>query len=308
MTWTQHGTAAGSRAGGARRRWEARQVPGPRRLRQLWVIGSIAVVADVVVAVVALTVFTSSPSHEQRPAAGPLRSQTGATVPGPEITAAVSWAGRELPHDARVVTDPAVRGAMAAQGFTAVHDLRTARREADLRAADYVVDTSTVTAAAGGDSAVARALAWSVPIAAFGSGAARVIVRQMSSVAPNRLAARRRTDRLTRRNSEPELLANPAVHATGSARLALRNGELDMRCATVLAVLADASKIDLLGVEVDPAEHAAGLPARRIEVRAGSSTRMLKVLAALPRSYRPSRQQQLPTGTDRLTWAIGPSR
>lgn len=67
-----------------------------------------------------------------------------------------------------------------------------------------------------------------------------------------------------------------------------------MRCATVLAVLADASKIDLLGVEVDPAEHAAGLPARRIEVRAGSSTRMLKVLAALPpragsSSYPPER-------------------
>jgi hypothetical protein len=270
--------------------------------RRLWLAaGAALVAAGLVVNVVALLHVTDSSSENAQVVAG---------ANAPEINAAAAWVGRELARDAKIITDPVMRAALTADRF--VHIQTSAAtpagraRAQDVPTFDYVVSTAALRATARSGDPVDRALNSSLPIAVFGSGAHQVVVRQVSTMSAADIASRRTADRQTRRNAERQLLANPAIQARGAARTALQAGELDLRAATVLALMANSSHVNIVSVNTDEPEQAAGLPARTVDVRTNAAPAVQAMLSNLPSSYQPSTDTPLPNGTHRMVWPIDP--
>jgi threonine dehydrogenase-like Zn-dependent dehydrogenase len=90
---------------------------------------------------------------------------------------------------------------------------------------------------------------------------------------------------------------------SGTARQILRDGDLDLRAATVLAVLAGKSPITLVDIVAVRAETAAGLPARTIVLRVRKHA-VLHVLDSLPGAYRPASNRPVGGHAVRLNWRI----
>lgn len=242
--------------------------------------------------------------HDRSPTVVP----TEAKRTPPEADAAAAWAGRELAHGAKIIADPAMRAMLTAGGFT---DVLTETALAYGTAAgpvtfDYAVSTDALRAEARSGNAIKRALASSVPIAVFGSGSHRVVVRQVSTASPAEIASRQAADLRRRRAGERELLTNPAIHVRARARAALRAGQLDLRAATVLVLMANSSHVELVSVNPDEPEQAAGLPARSVDVRTDADAAVEAMLSNLPPSYRPASDTRLPDGTHRMVWPIDP--
>jgi hypothetical protein len=231
-----------------------------------------------------------------------------AVAPDPTVTAAAAWVVRELPHDARIIADRRLAAALTRDRFTAIRTPSVINSgPAGGRIAltfDYAVSTAALRATAGPGSGVDRVLTSSVPIAMFGSGSGVVLVRQASTADAADLAASRAADLQKRRAGERQLLANPAIHAGTAARTALHAGRLDLRAATVLALMANSSHVDLLSVNIDRPEQLVGLPARSIDVRTDAESAVEAMLSNLPPSYRPTSDSRLPGGAHRMVWPI----
>jgi hypothetical protein len=226
----------------------------------------------------------------------------------PEINAAVAWAGRELAHSVKILTNPTMRTALTARGFTNVLTATAlAGGTAPTRVTfDYAVSTPALRAAARSGDPVKRALNVSVPIAVFGSGRHQVVVRQVSTVSPAEVASRQAADLRRRRAGERQLLTNPAIRARPPALTALRAGQLDLRAATVIVLMANSSHVEIVSVHADEPERAAGLPARSVDVRTDADAAVEALLSNLPSSYRPTSDTRLPDGTHRMVWPIDP--
>ena len=291
-------TVAGRRAPASQ---PARSMSGPyafapprRRLRL--VIGSTAIAALIAANVVAL-VLVSRQSH---------RTPRVATTSSPaHFVATASWAGRALSHDSKIVADPTMRVALTADRFTHVQTPTVSPSGTSLTF-DYIVSTAELRAMASAGNPIDRALSSSVPIAVFGSGNDQVVVRQVSATSNADIAARRSTDRETRLTAERQLLTNPAIRASGAARAALQAGQLDLRAATILALMANSSHLDIISVNLDVPEQAAGLPARSIDVQTDAPADVQAMLSNLPALYRPIADTVLPSGTHRMVWSINP--
>jgi hypothetical protein len=227
-----------------------------------------------------------------------------------EVNAAAAWAGRELSRDAKIIADPAIRAALTADRFVHIQT-PTATSAGGARAQvaptfDYVVSTAALRATARSGNAVDRALKSSLPIAVFGSGANQVVVRQVSTRSGAESVGRRTAERQARRTAERQLLTNPAIHAHAAARIALQAGLLDLRAATVLVLMANSSHVDIVSVNADEPEQAAGLPARSVDVWTDAAPAVQAMLSNLPPSYQPSGDTRLPNGTHRMVWPIDP--
>jgi hypothetical protein len=293
---------------------ESRPSAGRRR-RVLLAAGAAAVATGLIVNTVALVHLSlRSPKHAHVAAApgtsgAPGTPGTSGTSAAVEINAAAAWAGRELSHDAQIVADPGMTAALTARGFAHIQTVSAGSAGTSRTVAltfDYVASTAALRADAASGNAVERALNSSLPVAAFGSGARQVILQQVSSDATAEIASRRSDDERNRRTAEQQLLANSAIHVSGAARTALQGGALDLRAATVLALMANTSHVDLLSVNVDGPEQAAGLPARSIDVRTDAASAVQAMLSNLPPSYAPSADTRLPNGTDRIVWPLDP--
>lgn len=268
----------------------------PKTRRRARFVGAVLVVVLVVVNAVALTRL----NHDSKPTA-----EIGAAPRTPTvIAAALSWVGRELSRNAKFVADPAVRARLVADRFT--HVQTPAGSSGAAFGFDYVISTAALRLTAAAAVPVRRALETSLPIAVFGSGADQVVVRQVLSVSKKDIAERRSADQQIRRTAEQQLLVNPAIRASGAARAALQTGQLDLRAATVLALIANSSHLVIISVNVDKAEQAAGLPARSVDIQTDAPDNVQAMLANLPPSYQPSKNTRLPNGTHRMAWSIDP--
>jgi hypothetical protein len=272
--------------------------PRARRRRLLLGTGAAAIAALVAANAVALTQV----NHDSKRT--PRAAQFSPTT---HVGAAQSWVGRELSHDAKIITDPATSKTLAAERFTHTQAL-TASSSGTALSFDYIVSTAALRAAASAGNPIDRALRSSLPIAVFGSGSDQVVVRQVSTISAADVAARRRADSDTRRTAGRQLLANPAVRADGPARAALQAGQLDLRPATVVALMANASHIVIVSVNVDPAQQAAGLPARSMDIQTDATGDVQAMLTNLAPLYRPITDRQLPNGTHRMVWSIDPEQ
>ncbi len=269
--------------------------PQPRRRVRL-AIGAAAVVALVAANAIALVhVHNRSPQTKRVvPASSPAN-----------VVAAASWVGRELSHNSRIVADPAMSAILAANRFTHAQT-PAASPSGTALTFDYIASTAALRAAASAGGPIDRALSSSLPIALFGSGSDQVVVRQVSSASAADIAARRTSDSETRRTAEQQLLNNPAIRAREAARTALQAGQLDLRAATILALMANSSHVDILSVNVDEPERAAGLPARSVDVQTDAAAEVQAMLSNLPPLYQPVADTQLPDGTHRMVWSINP--
>ncbi|MDQ2750989.1 MAG: hypothetical protein M3Y44_15890 [Actinomycetota bacterium] len=273
--------------------WQSSGGPG----RNLRLAFGVAVVTVLVVVDGAALV------HVNRRTAGTVRV---ANLSSPaHVVAAASWAARELSHDSKIVADPAMHATLAADRFIHVQTPAPSSSGTAL-AFDYIVSTAALRATAKAGNPIYRALSSSVPIAVFGSGGDQIVVRQVSTAPSAGIAVRRSIASDSRRTAERQLLTNPAIRADGPARAALRAGQLDLRAATVLALMANSSHVDIVSVNVDEPERAAGLPARSVDVRTDADAGSQVFPSTLPSLYQPITDRLLPDGTHRLVWAIDP--
>jgi hypothetical protein len=258
--------------------------------------------------------------HVSHRSSGAVRATTGSTaataataatvaspvaVVAPAVVAAASWAALELSRDATIVADSATRATLAANRFTHVQT-PAATLPGTALTFDYIVSTAALRAVAVPGSPIDRALNSSLPIAVFGSGSDQVVVRQVSTAPSAEVAARRSTDLETRRSAERQLLSNPAIRVSGPARAQLQAGQLDLRAATVIALMANSSHVEILSVNVDEPERAAGLPARSVDVRTDAAAGVQVMPSNLPPLYKPIADTLSPNGTHRLVWSISP--
>lgn len=262
--------------------------------RALLVLCAVVIGCDIVISSIGIARFSAERSshHAPRPGTRHASVSPAGPVAASRIDAhAVDWAVHELPRSASVLADLALSHALAAHGMRVV--------AADTAPA-FVVSTPALRATARHSVDIARVLTASVPVAVLGSGSGAVVLRQVTAASPAQLA----TDARTRRAAENELLANPALTASPAAARLLRAGAVDLRCATFLAIAAATDRIQLVRVLVDPTEQAAGRPARSIEVRTSSATRLEQLIHNASAAYALAASTHLADGSWRLTWPI----
>jgi hypothetical protein len=255
-------------------------------------ICAVLIALDVALSIAALVHFANRTDAADRSTPPPraVPAVQPAALPGPSAQAA-AWVVRELPSSAPVLADAGVSRVLARHGFPPV---------ATDAIAAFVVSTPALRAAAQHSPALARTLDSSLPVAVLGSGADGVAVRQVASVTPAQMAA----DARTRRSAENELLTNPTFTAGTQAADLLRAGGLDWRCATFLAITASTDRVQLLRVNVDAAEQAAGLPARSIDVRTTSDDRLRAFIRDASVDYRVASARHLTDGSWQLSWPV----
>ena len=88
-------------------------------------------------------------------------------------------------------------------------------------------------------------------------------------------------------------------------RAVLRGGQLDMRAATVLALLATKTDVHVTGLALDQPEAAAGRPVRRATLSLRDTSALAETLRMLPLAYAPSDRSAPVGGSRELTWSVG---
>jgi hypothetical protein len=207
---------------------------------------------------------------------------------------------RNVPRSASVLADRAVGRVLRRRGYLDVLPVDFGPRDG---MPTFAIASPALRAAAVDNVRVRRALAGSAPVARFGSGAHAIVIRRRVGGGAGAVARARAADLRARRRVEQRLLANRALTAAPAVRRLLRDGSLDMRCATALGLLARRGPVRLLAVRVDPAERAAGLPARVVVIRAHAAD-ATAVLGMLSLPYHPASVRQLPDGAQRWTWPV----
>jgi hypothetical protein len=202
---------------------------------------------------------------------------------------AARWAAANLPPGSAVLASNELR------------DLLTGlRRSASCPSAGFLLADGALRSQAARERNLADCLTDSVPIARFETG---IEVRQITPDAA--AAARARTGALDdRRRGGMGLASNPAITMPDTARRLLRAGRLDLRAAAVLAALAERHSVRIAAVVGDPAEIAAGLPARTLDLAAPGVDVLTPVLAAVTGDYRPARVIRTGAGAVRLVWSF----
>ncbi|HEX3335407.1 MAG TPA: hypothetical protein VHS54_03035 [Jatrophihabitans sp.] len=174
----------------------------------------------------------------------------------------------------------------------------------DWRTYAFVVSTAELRRQAGFVAPVAAALASSLPVARFGTGADRIEVRQIAAGGSAVLARRWRHDLATRRTAGLGLLQNPNVTEGASTAKVLRQAGLDLRAATVIALIAAKGPVRIVEIRADRVEAVVGRPARRMTVQVSDPEIVRSALAMLPPGYQPASVVPLPGRAFRLGWAV----
>jgi hypothetical protein len=100
------------------------------------------------------------------------------------------------------------------------------------------------------------------------------------------------------------LLHNPRVTATAGARAALRRGQLDMRAATLLALLTARTPVRIDTITSRPPEEAAGRPARSVTLSVADPAALAATTHMLTGDYTPALVTTA-SGSTRLDWPVG---
>jgi hypothetical protein len=285
-------------------RWTAEQLrgklaePGPppvRPVRRLRMAGAgVLAVLSVVLAVEAGHEL-SVPHLAAAQGPAPASSAPVDSAPVNSATAvrerAAAWVTRQVSQGAIVACDPAMCAALAQRGVPSGNLLVLGPGAGDPLGSDVVVGTAAVRGLFG--SRLAGVYAPEV-LARFGTGAARIDVR---AVAPDGSARYRQAlaaDLRSRRAAGQQLLRDPRLVASPSARAALAAGQVDARLLITLAALAASAPASepMRVTGFGPADPGAspGLPLRSAELTASaaSARRMLAFLRAQRSPYEPA--------------------
>jgi hypothetical protein len=215
---------------------------------------------------------------------------------------AETWVTANIAANTPLCADPALADELGKSGFTAVsscrpHDWGNGNR--------FVVSTPDIRAAIAGSLAAAVGQGTSLPVAVFGSGPARVEVRMVVPGAQAALSARIARDMHERALAAAALLHNPRVTVTAGARTALQRGQLDMRAATLLALLAARTPVRIDTIIIRQPEATAGRPARSVTVSVTDPAALTATTRMLTGDYVPARVAAVAGGATRLDWPVG---
>lgn len=274
-----------------------------RRAKRWAVFCVLFLVADAAIAAIAIALVSHHSDNASRraPAATLPAPSLPVSTPTLALAGPAAWMSQELPHTAGVLATDPVKSQLAQAGFGKVVDA------AGLAPGQvqFLVSNAALRANAKRDAVIAQLLAYSAPIAVFGTGADEIVVRQTTSTPDAIRIVHHASGVRQRAAQERQLLENRALRFNADGALILRAGALDLRAASVLALLADATPLQVQ-IVVDPAERAAGLPARRLLIQSSAPEKVHAVLAALPASYRLATDQRIANGAERLIWPIDP--
>ncbi len=190
-------------------------------------------------------------------------SATGPGTPAARSAAvrgqAAAWVARQVGQDAIVACDPAMCAALQAHGITPGNLLVLRPSSADPLGSDLVMATPAVRSQFGSRLASVYA---PVVIASFGSGGLRIDVR---TVAPDGAAAYRAglaADLGARRDAGRQLLQNPRISVSATARADLAAGRVDARLLLTLAAVASVEPVRVAAFSDSGPGAAAGVPLR----------------------------------------------
>jgi hypothetical protein len=198
---------------------------------------------------------------------------------------AAAWVADQVNRNAIVSCDPAMCQALEAHGIADGDLLELRPGTTDPLGSDVIVATAAVRSEFGGrlSSVYAPAV-----IASFGSGNLRIIIR---ATAPGGAAEYRSllsADLLARKASGAQVLRNPRVVASPTARKQLAAGRVDSRLLTTIAVMAALQPVDIVAFGDSAPGAGAGSPLRSADLaetggagRTGSSASMRSMLSFL---------------------------
>jgi hypothetical protein len=273
-----------------------------RRLARARWRGIIAVAGvAIVLGAVAITVALSRNAAPGRGQAGNGALDAAASARGQAAT----WVAQQVAADAIVACDPAMCSALQGKGIPASRLLVLQSGNADPLGSNVVMATAAVRSQFG--SRLASVYAPEV-LVSFGQGSARIVIR---AVAPDGSAAYRaalQADVQARMAVGQQLLGNPRLQASATARRQLAAGEIDARLLTTLATLAALYPIDVAGFGGPGAHASAGVPLRSADISGATGVpgaRSAVSLSSLKGFLLAQRAPYLPAEMDTVRLATG---
>jgi hypothetical protein len=234
--------------------------------------------------------------------------QAGNAALGAAVSArgqAATWVAQQVAADAIVACDPAMCSALQGKGIPASRLLVLQSGNADPLGSNVVMATAAVRSQFG--SRLASVYAPEV-LVSFGQGSARIVIR---AVAPDGSAAYRaalQADVQARMAVGQQLLGNPRLQASATARRQLAAGEIDARLLTTLATLAALYPIDVAGFGGPGAHASAGVPLRSADISGATGVpgaRSAVSLSSLKGFLLAQRAPYLPAEMDTVRLATG---
>ena len=231
------------------------------------------------------------------PRLGPAGAGAASSVPATAVTAvtaatvardqAAAWVARQASSGTVLACDPAMCAALARHGVAAGNLLVLGPGAGDPLGSDLVLGTAAVRGIFGGRLAGVYA---PEVLASFGTGAARIDIR---IVGPDGAAAYRTAlaaDLRARRAAGTQLLRDPRITMTPSARTELAAGQVDARLLMTLAALAAGEPVRVTGFGDCGPGASASLPLRAAVIAAPAATarRMLAFARAQRSPYLPA--------------------
>ena len=218
------------------------------------------------------------------------------------VRQAEAWIKANLSRDAPLSAEASVAAALGRDGFSAAHAFPAV---GPWYADRFLVSSPAIRTDVTLGLAASAARISSVPVAVFGPVAGRVEVRLIVAGSASGLEARMARDVHDRLGAGRALLANPRVTTDPGPHAVLRGGRLDMRAATVLALLATNADIHVTRLALDKPEAAAGRPVRTVTLSLRNTSALAQVLRMLPHAYAPSGVSAPVGGSCELTWSVG---
>ena len=286
-----------------------------------WIAGAAAVAVVVVLVVVLAIVLGNSSGHKaDKPAVKPpstsllastsIASATGpaTTTPspvqtpstGPAVpaqTALSRWALANLSKKTVIAADAVSGQTLKSAGFTSV--VSDNATDVDFHAVAFLIRNRNL-----GDPSPFRTklAAASSPIALFGTGAQEITVSQVYPDLGSGLSAALAHDRALRKDAGSQLVENPNLKFSPTAKRTVQAGGLDMRAAAVLVLLAKTSPVYVIDIVADPAEARASRPSRTIVISTGNLNMVQQTLSSVGLDYHPARVQVIDQNAIQMQW------
>lgn len=285
------------------RLWVQRHRPTRARWRVLTVLVLAAVLFGAGAITIALTRSPAVSGPSRGAQAG--KSGTGAGTPTPAAiraaaaarTTAAVWIAGQVSADAIVACDPQMCAVLEAHGIPAARLLPLGGSNPDPLGSDLIVSTAAVRGEFGARLASVYA---PVALASFGTGSAQTAVRVVASDGGAAYLRRLRTDVAARADAGRQLLQNPRLHPSATARRALAAGQIDSRLLTVFAALATMYRVQVVDFPAPAPGASPGMPLRAADIApAGPGTRHRPTTMASLASYL--RNQLTPYQPEHIT-------
>jgi predicted Ser/Thr protein kinase len=230
-----HGVAdpGSKRGGGGDTAEPARGIGGPvrRRWRAAALLASVLLAGGAGGLALSLSGHAPAPDRLADPEGHAVSSQN-LTAETEATTHAITWIVQQVSRAVVVSCDSQVCAELVQRGFRSVEILGP--ESTDPLGSSLVVATPAIRAQFG--SRLASVYAPAV-IASFGSGSARIEIREIYSGGTAALRAALQADLQVRKTNDAQILANSHVAVSAIARSQLLSGEIDPRLPTLIAAI-----------------------------------------------------------------------